>query len=326
MKISSYNKEGLNFIEVLNGSLLKVVFCNLGASIFNIYFCDEQMTRNVKNIKDYKLPTCYYGKTIGRTCNRFKGNKLDINGNLYTLEPNEGENVLHGGVNGLSNKRFKSTINTYSSYVEVVFTYLSPHLEGGYPGNLNLEVKYVVYKSVNKIDISYTASSDMDTFLALTNHSYYSLGDIDISNIELRINGYRYLKTDYSSLLPVEILDVDEVRDFSKYKKITDHIDSELLKGKMMNGYDTYWYFDEVKINKPNVSIRNQKYLLNVYTDFEGTQIYSSNYEPSFDLSSKFKYRDSVAIEPSDSFYKPAILLKGKTYRRNISLEFKKNK
>lgn len=324
MKINSYIKDDLNFIVVSNDSYLKVIFCDLGASIFNIYFYDELMTHNVKNIKDYHLKSCYYGKTIGRTCNRLKGHKIVINDQIYYLENNEDDNVLHGGDNGLSTKRFKYLIKEDKDYIEVIFSYISKDSESGYPGNVNLKVRYIIYKLVNKIDIKYQASSDKDTLLSLTNHSYYSLGDSDISKLELFINSHKYLKTDYSTLLPIKINNIDEVRDFNKFKKINKDIDSNLLKGKKMNGYDTYWYFDKLDIKNINASIRNDKYILDIYTDFEGTQIYSSNFKPSFDLSSENKYRDSVAIEPSDSFIKPHILYKGEIYNRNIILEFKK--
>ena len=323
MKISTFTKEGLNFIEVSNDSDLKVVFCDLGASIFNIYFHNELMTRNVNYFKDFKNPACYYGKTIGRTSNRLKGYRFDIHNVIYNLEPNEGPNVLHGGRNGLSNKVFKAQVDTFNDYVEVEFTYLSKHLEAGYPGNVNIVVKYIVYKDENKLDVIYSALSDMDTLFSLTNHSYFTLGDNDISNLDLYIKGHKYLNVDKSCLLAKDIRPINDVMDFTKYKKISKDIDSNYLKGKMMNGYDSFWYFDDVNKNRINVSLRNNRYQMDVYTDFEGTQIYSSNYEAPFALQGGLNFRDSVAIEPSDSFYKLPVLLKDHLYSREIRYIFK---
>ena len=323
MKVSTYVKEGLNFIEVSNDSFLKVVFSDLGASIFNIYFCDELMTRNVKNVKDFKRPNCYYGKTVGRTSNRLKGYRFEINNEIYNLEPNEGKNVLHGGTNGLSTKRFKASVTSYHDYVEVLFTYVSPHLEAGYPGNIDISVKYKVYNYINKIDVSYEAKSDLDTLFSLTNHSYFSLGEEDISQLELSIKGHRYLNVDKDSLLPLDIEEVNDVMDFNDYKKISKDIDSDSLKGNKMNGYDSFWYFDN-KDEDIKVSLKSEEYQLDIKTDFEGTQLYTTNYEPEFDLNNVCKYRDSAAIEPSDSFYKFPVLFKDQIYQRKITYIFNK--
>ena len=217
MKISYYSKSNLNFIEVENDLDLKVVFCDLGASIFNIYFHNECMTRNVRRIEDFKEPSCYYGKTIGRTSNRLKGHLFDIHDVIYNLENNEGWNTLHGGKSGFSNQLFKPVVDTFEDYVRVTFSYFSKHLEGGYPGNVNIIVTYFVYKDHNYFDVDYQAISDMDTLFSLTNHSYFCLGDNDISNLQLFIRGHKYLNVDKANLLAKNIRDVNEIMDFTKY-------------------------------------------------------------------------------------------------------------
>lgn len=322
MQANLYSKQGLNYIEVINDLDLKVVFCDLGASIFNIYFHDECMTRNVRNIKDYKNPKCYYGKTIGRTSNRLKGYRFEIHDEIYDLECNEGYNVLHGGKSGLSNQTFKSQVDTYDEYIQITYSYFSKHLESGYPGNVDIKVIYKIYKGKNVLEVTYEGISDMDTLFSMTNHSYFTLGDMDISNLDLFIRGHKYLDVNKDNLLPIDIKNVDQVMNFSKYKKILKDIDSISLKGKMMNGYDSYFYFDSKDINKINISLRNEKYRLDIYSDFEGCQIYSSNYEPEFDLDNEVKYRDSVAIEPSDTFFKFPVLLKDTLYTRTIRYKF----
>ena len=320
MNVNVYQKEGLNFVEISNELSLKVVFCDLGASIFNIYFDGELMTRNVRNIKDFKNPKCYYGKTIGRTSNRIKGNKVEINGETYLLENNEGLNVLHGGKSGLSNHRFSFHIDYWLDRTEVVFFYLSKDLEGGYPGNANIEVTYTLYKNLNQLDIKYNASSDKDTLLSLTNHSYFSLGDKDIFHLELKINSEQYLEVNRDDLLPVEVKPLNEVMDFSEFKRIVKDIDSGDLRGKMMKGYDAFFYFGDSKV----ATLRNDKYLLDILTNFEGLQMYTSNYRPAFKVDNDKQVRDSVALEPSDSFLNPRVLNKDEKYSRFISYTFNK--
>lgn len=324
MLINTFSKEGLNFIQIENDLNLKVVFCDLGASIFSIHYDDDLMTRNVKDIKDFKLPECYYGKTVGRTSGRLKGYRFDIHDQVYNLKPNENINVLHGGLNGLSNKIFKAVVNKYEDYIEVVFTYHSPHLEAGYPGNIDIQVRYLMWSHINRVDIRYDAKSDMDTLFRLTNHSYFSLGDEDISNLELQIKSHRYLRLNNEDLLPIKPEIINDVMNFYNFKKIIKDIDNDFLKGKMMNGYDNYWYFDDVDEDKINVSLKNDRYQLDIITSYPGVVLYSSNYSPKFDLDNKNKYRDSVALEPSDDLNQLPVLIKEQVYHRSIAYIFNK--
>ena len=323
MKISTFKKENLNFIEVSNDSNLKVVFCDLGASIFNIYFHDELMTRNVKYIKDFKIKNCYYGKTIGRTSNRLKGHFCKIDDKAYELLNNEGDNVLHGGTDGLSNQLFNYYYLESDEYVDLIFSYLSPNLESGYPGNVDVKVSYRIYKKIDQLDVNYYAKTDAKTTFSLTNHAFFCLGDTDLTNLKLFINSSKNLDVNRKDLLPIRVIKNNDVMNFKEFKNINKDIENNYLKGKMMNGYDSYFYFDDVDINKVNVSLKNQKYQLDIKTDFEGVQIYSSNYKPDFELDNKNNYRDSVAIEPSDSFLNINLLDVDQIYSRNISYVFK---
>lgn len=311
MNIRYFSKSGLNFIEVANDLDLKVVLCDLGASVFQIYFDHTLMSRNVATIEDYKLPNCYYGKTVGRTFNRLKGYRFEIHDEVYTLEKNEGNNVLHGGVNGLSTKKFSPSVKAYGWYIEVRYHYDSPHLEAGYPGNVNLDVIYIIYKDNNRLDIRYEASSDLDTLFSLSNHTFFTLGDKDISNIELFIRGGHYLKVD-RDLLPISKIEVSPTFDFRKYQLLA-------------NEYDNFFYFDEMNPTLINVSLRNKKYRMDIFTNFEGAQVYTSNNVPNFSLKDSDNLpHDSVAVEPSDSFLYFPVLKKGEQYTRGISYIFLK--
>ncbi len=324
MHLNCYQQEGIKFVEIINDKDLKLVLCDLGASIFQIYFHGEPMTRNVENVKDFKLPNCYYGKTIGRTANRLRGHVFEIDGEKYDFEYNEGENTLHGGRSGFSNQYFNQEVEQKDDFVEVTYTYLSKHLESGYPGNIKFEVKYIIYKKEDRFDVKYNAISDQNTYFSLTNHAYFTLGDEDISEHQFFVRGHQYLKVNLDDLLPIEPRPVDEVMDFSKFKKITTNIESESLKGKKMAGYDNYFYFDKRDINLVNCSLKNNRYQLDVLTDFEGTQLYTSNYNPGFKLNTSAYNRDSSAIEPSDSFLKLPLLKKDEVYKREIRYIFKK--
>ena len=70
----------------------------------------------------------------------------------------------------------------------------SPDGEDGFPGNLKLAVRYTLTED-NTFRMDYRVSSDADTIVNLTNHSYFNLdGGGDVLNQKLRIYASRYLE------------------------------------------------------------------------------------------------------------------------------------
>lgn len=323
MKISTITKENIKFITVKNDNGLTLVLADYGASIFKIYLNKYLLTRNVANIYDYFIRSIYYGKTIGRVSNRIKGHELEINGNKYYLSANEGDNVLHGGKDGLSSKRFRGYIKSFSDRVEVLYIYKSKHLESGFPGNLLVNVKYIVYNNSNQFDVIYSARSDEDTPISLTNHTYFTLANSNIRSLFLKIRSDKYLSTN-EDLTAKEILDVPSYLDFSEHKRIIENIDNENLHTSRLNGYDHYYYFQNKDIKIPSISLENSKIEMNIFTDFEGVQIYTSGFKSDAKLYPfTDELFDSVAIEPSDSFMKLNLVKKNKTYHRTIKYMFR---
>lgn len=324
MKIRYFSKCGLNFIEVSNNSHLMVTLCDLGASVFQIRFDKEMMTRNVIELEDYLKDDCYYGKTIGRTSNRLKGHVFEIENNIYHLDNNEGDNVLHGGREGLSTKVFSPSVKTYGWYTEVRYKYFSKHLEGGYPGNISIDVIYLIYQDIDRIDIRYEASSDLTTLFSLTNHSYFCLGEKDISHLELYLRSNKFIRVHPNDLLPIRIEPMNKVFDFRKYKNLSLDIFDPLLQGKLLNGYDHYFYFDDINPKKISASLRSKKYRLDIFTNYEGIQVYTSNQPHNYLVNKENIIHDAVALEPSDTFFYYPVLKSNEKYIRGISYIFLK--
>lgn len=324
MNIRSYSKENILFTEVTNDKNLKVVFANLGASIFKINYDGYVLTRNVKYVNDFYNPTVYYGKTIGRVSNRMKGHAFILNGYRYELEPNEGNNILHGGKYGLSYALFDVNVVKDNEKIEIIYSHIVKHLEDGYPGNLNVEVKYIVYVNSNEIDIEYNAVSDMDTVLSLCNHSYFTLGCKSIKGLTLWIDSNNYLKTDPETLLATERKFVSKALDFRTPKKICADIEDDSLHSTRLNGYDHYFYFENNSLSNKVLSLSNAKFQMDIYTNFPGVQIYTSGFDPKVELYPDTNgLFDSVAIEPSDSFKSLHLLKKDTLYTRTTKYIFK---
>ena len=322
MNIKNYAKEGIQFIEITNNQNLKVVFANLGASIYKINFDNYVMTRNVGDVKDFYNPDIYHGKTIGRVSNRMKGHRFRLHDVIYDIEANEGKNVLHGGPQGISNKFFDQNVISDNEKITVIYSYTAKEEDDHFPGNLSVGVKYIIYLDKNEIDVEYTSRSDEDTACSLTNHSYFTLGCRSVKGLTLQINADKYLKTD-NELLAVSKEDVTETLDFRSTKKISKDIDSPELHRVKLNGYDHYYYLNNKDINTKALSLSNAKFNLDLYTDFEGIQIYTSGFDPKAKLYPECEWlHNSIAIEPSDSFEKLHLLKKDNVYLRNIKYIF----
>ena len=322
MNVNNYSKEGIQFIEVENNKGLKVVFANLGASIFKINLDKYVLIRNVYDIKDFYNENIYHGKTVGRTSNRLKGHKFKLHDVIYEIEPNEGNNVLHGGKHGVSYAFFEQNVITETDKVNIIYSRVIKEEEDGYPGNLELVVRYIVYLNSNEIDIEFKARCDKDSVISLTNHSYFTLGCRSLKGLTLQINGGNYLKTD-KDLLPLGKEEVTSVLDFRNPKKITQDIASSELIALRLNGYDHFYYLDNKDINIKALSLTNAKIQMDVYTDYEGIQIYTSGYPTGVKMYPEVQgLHDCVAIEPSDSFEKLHFLKKDTMYSRTIKYIF----
>ena len=109
----------------------------------------------------------------------------------YSVPKNDGDNSLHGGLHGFDKKVWTGKTEGDS----LVLTYVSKDGEEGYPGTLTSTVKYTV--AGNELRIDYTATTDKDTVLNLTNHSYFNLagqGEGDVLKHEVTLHGRPVLR------------------------------------------------------------------------------------------------------------------------------------
>ena len=99
--------------------------------------------------------------------------------------------TLHGGFN----KRVWTAKDVSSRSGQALeLTYLSKDGEEGFPGNLSVKVVYTLTDQ-NELKIDYSATTDKDTVLNLTNHCYFNLagqGNGDILQHQLMIRADRF--------------------------------------------------------------------------------------------------------------------------------------
>ncbi len=155
------------------------------------------------SISDYESHNAFFGATVGRFANRIKGASFVLNGETYHLAANNGPNHIHGGPNGFHRKLWQAEPRTDG----VVFSCLSPDGEEGYPGNLQVFIK--ISWQGSRLTIHYTARTDKDTVLNLTNHSYFNLDGGTVEAQELRIEADGYTPVGDSLIPTGEILPVE---------------------------------------------------------------------------------------------------------------------
>ena len=169
------------YIYTLRNSDMECRISNFGAVITSIIIPDKNgRTDNIvlgyDTLQDYIDDEFYTGCVVGRYAGRIAAAGFAINGVSYALSPNEGDSIhLHGGIKGFSKRSFIIVGETVTdTMASVELYYRSPHLEEGYPGNLEVWITYQLSVN-NEFTMSYKALTDRDTHINLTNHSYFNL-------------------------------------------------------------------------------------------------------------------------------------------------------
>lgn len=183
-------------IRLTNKSGAFAEFTNFGATWISSSVPDskgqfDDVVLGYPTLDGYLSDTCYLGSTIGRFANRIGSARFSIGENEYMLEANDGQNSNHGGFSGFNKKLWDVTLFDFC----VCFSLFSPDGEGGYPGNLTVEVCYH-FSEDNQVTINYKAESDKRTYVNLTNHAYFNLsGEVNVLNHCLNIPSDTILET-----------------------------------------------------------------------------------------------------------------------------------
>ncbi len=141
------------------------------------------------------------GATIGRFANRLGKARFPLNGKIYHVPANDGQNCLHGGVGNFQFKWFKAETLESESEDAVLFTYVSHDGEEGFPGKMRVQVT-MAFDSSNTLTIRYLADCDQDTVINMTNHAYFNLaGSGDILDHVITVHTDKTTETD-DELIP----------------------------------------------------------------------------------------------------------------------------
>lgn len=179
-----------NTYTLKNRNGVEASITNYGGAVTSLKVPDRagvfgDVVLGYETIEEYMRNPRYFGALIGRHANRIARGKFSLNGVEYQLATNNGANHLHGGNRGFDKQVWTVTESAADT---LRLRYFSADGEENYPGNLTVDVEYSL-NDENELRIEYHATSDKDTIVNLTNHSYFNLaGEGDILGHELMLH------------------------------------------------------------------------------------------------------------------------------------------
>jgi aldose 1-epimerase len=288
------------------------------------------------NVEEYTEGSdTFFGATIGRYGNRIAKGKFTLEGKQYTLATNNDANHLHGGNKGFSRVVWDAR-QVDDKTLEL--TYVSKDMEEGYPGNLTTKVTYTLTDD-NELKINYQATTDKNTHVNLTNHTYFNLngeGSGDVLGHTLQIDAGSYNPVD-STLIPTSIETVEGTPfDFRQATTIGARIKDQHEQLKYGNGYDHNYVLNANagKELKKVATVTGEKsgITMEVHTQEPGLQFYSGNFmDASHTLKngSKDDFRSAFCLEtqhfpdtPNQPAFPSTVLKPGQTYNTTTIYKF----
>ena len=289
------------------------------------------------NIQQYvDNPNNNYGGLIGRYGNRIANGKFTLDGVEYQLPQNNNGHCLHGGPEGYHTVVWDAKqVNDQS----VELTYLSKDGEAGFPGNLKVSVRYILTPD-NTLRMDYRVSSDADTIINLTNHTYFNLdGGGNVLGQKLRIYASNYLEGNNETCPTGKILPVDGTpMDFRTGKPLGRDLDTGFYQTTMAGGgFDHCYVLDRPRGASQSLcawaSSDKTGISMKMYTTQPGIQLYTGNFLQNCPSPGKggvpLEKYGGFALEtqhfpcsPSHPEFPTTVLRAGKVFRANTTLRF----
>lgn len=232
-----FAKDGIS-VRILNlGATITELLVPSAKDSGEIYYTNVVLGFN--QVDRYKNNRLYVGAMAGRYCNRIAQGELQIGDLRFELDKNEGKHHLHGGADGYHSRIWETV--SYSER-ELVFRLVSEDGDQGYPGKLEIELRYLISDS-GTLEVHWRAISDQETVVSLTQHSYFNLAGFgQVYDHYLRIPSQHYTPVD-SELIPTGEISLVEgtVYDFQSWRRLGDRL--EILPRELLAtaGFDHNW-------------------------------------------------------------------------------------
>lgn len=261
---------------------ISATFITYGATLTSLIAKEHDVVLGYNSLQEYRADTASIGVTVGRYANRIANGTFPLGDVTYDVGRNETarNGHLHGGFEGFQVKNW--TVGTCEENA-FTLTLLSPHGDMGYPGTLSVSLR-VALDEPNALSLTYTAVSDRDTVINLTNHAYFNLNGYNggsVLNTELQIDADAILPVNEKLIplghtLPVEGTPFDFRVSKPIGRDIADKHEQLLVGG----GYDHNFILNNngsfaraAVAHSPHTDLT-----MACYTDQPGLQLYTANF------------------------------------------------
>ena len=324
---------------ITNPSGVKLEMTDYGATVVSLEVPDRNgkmasVVLGLPSSADYNKHTAFLGATIGRYGNRIAKGKFTLDGKEYTLPINNAPNHLHGGPLGFDHQMWNVIEVHAPDAAGLEFTYVSKDGEQGYPGNLTATATYWLTAD-NALRIDYTATTDKNTVVNLTNHAYWNLagaGSGDILGQKLKLEADKYLAVDDTLIPTGKMVDVkdDPPMDFTSMSTIGDGVAK--LKAQGGTGFD-HCYVLRSQDGKLALAAKAEDpksgRTMEVWTDQPGIQFYTGNFLEGSPLSGGYPQHSAFCLEtqhypdaPNRPEFASTELKPGQTFKSTTEYKF----
>jgi len=331
----------VTMVTLANGRGVEVDVISYGGIITRLVTPDAEghpgnIVLGLDTLEDYVTSSPYFGALIGRYGNRIADGKFTLDGKTWQLDTNDGDNHLHGGIQGFDKKNWGMAPFVTDHSAGAVMTLTSPDGDQGYPGTLQVKVIYELTED-DALDMHFTATSDKPTVVNLTQHSYFNLaGKGDVLGHLLMINADEFTPVRKGLIPTGELRPVAGTPfDFRQPKPIGRDIGAKNEQLELGLGYDHNFVLrphaaDELVL-AARVTEPGSGRVLEVWSTEPGVQFYSGNFLDGTLTGNGqvHKYRSGLCLEPQHFPNSPnqpefpsTTLRPGQTYDTRIVYRF----
>jgi aldose 1-epimerase len=345
---TTINEKPVQLYTLKNSKGMEVSITNFGGRIVSVIVPDKNNNPtdvvlgydNIAQYADSVNSPSDFGAAIGRYANRINKGQITVGGQKIQLPTNNYGHCLHGGPSGW---QYQVYDGKQLNDTTLQLTLLSPDGDNNFPGNVTANVTYTV-KSDNTLDIRFEATTDKETIVNMTNHSYFNLnGDPSKpgTDMVLYINADNFTPADATYMTTGEILPVqDTPMDFRKAHALNETInDTTFQQIKNATGYDHNWVLNTYKDGKgDDTAVAASLYspgtgiLLEMFTNEPGVQVYTGNFLGSGVKGKKgiaYPRQASVCLEsqkypdsPNKKNWPSPYLKPGEKYYSHVAYKF----
>lgn len=336
-----------------NADGMEVCITNFGARVVSIMAKDKNGAfrdvvlgyDNIAQYMDTINNASDFGACIGRYANRINKGQITIAGKKYQLPRNNFGHCLHGGPTGWQYQIYDEVADMTND-TTLVLKIQSPNGDNNFPGNVEATVTYLL-KSDNTLDITFQATTDAETVVNMTNHTYFNLSghpEVENYNMYLSINADYYTPVDSTFMTTGEVRSVyGNVFDFTNAKQlatcIADTTGYNGIQIKYGRGIDHNFCLNTYKDGKGDDSkvaatlySPDSGIFMQVFTNEPGIQCYTGNFLDGTKVGKKgIKYpkQASVCLEtqkypdaPNKKDWVQATLKPGEQYYSHVAYRF----